>query len=296
MAVRSKHSAQPARKASIPPRVKLAYGGAAVVAIAATALIGLHVATSPSSPPPSSPPPVGAAASYAGPLQLNASGAELASWNQTPSFCPEVSWGVPDGAVSTDDAGNALLTTTGKTGSCVGIISPGAYPSGVVEAYIDFPALPGKPGTIADWTAFWLTNQEKWPVDGEIDAVETEPATGVNAVSYHWGKQGKPLEASTDGFAPNGKIPVAGPNLTPGWHVVDVVFTKGFFAVYYDGKEFASSRSSVITGAPLNILLNSSVTPSTKSVEKTIGGKPKNSDSSPATMEIKYLKVWSYHG
>ena len=76
---------------------------------------------------------------------------------------------------------------------------------------------------------------------------------------------------------------------------MDVVFTKGFFAVYYDGKEYASLHSGVITGAPLNILLNSGVTPSTKAEEKAIGGKPKNSDSSPATVEVKYLKVWSYN-
>jgi hypothetical protein len=68
-----------------------------------------------------------------------------------------------------------------------------------------------------------------------------------------------------------------------------------FFAVYYNGKEFASSHSSVITGAPLNILLNSAVAPSTRTVEKTIGGKPKNSDSSPAAVEIKYLNVWAYN-
>jgi hypothetical protein len=289
MAVRSKHAAHPTRKATLPPRVKLAYGGAAVVAVLAAALIGVHVVSAGSPPVP-----VGAVASHAGTLELNATGAELASWDQTSNFCPEASWQVPDGTVATDSAGNAMLSTTGKPGSCVAIISPAAYSSGVVEADIDFPALPGKPGTVADWTAFWLTNQEHWPSDGEIDAVETEPATGANAVSYHWGTPGKPLEASTDGFAPDGKIPVAGPNLTPGWHVVDVVFTKGFFAVYYDGKEFASSRNSVITGSPLNILLNSSVTPSTKAIEKTIGGKPKNSDSSPATVTIKYLKVWSY--
>jgi hypothetical protein len=293
MAVRSNHAARPVRKrkASLPLGVKLAYGGAAGGAILAAGLIGVHVL---SGGKPEA--PAGAAASYAGSLELDASGAELASWNQTSSFCPQSSWTVPDGTVSTDPVGNAMLTTTGKPGSCVAIISPGTYASGVIEADIDFPALPGKSGTVADWTAFWLTDQAHWPVNGEIDAVETEPLTGVNAVSYHWGTTKKPLDMSTDGLAPNGKIPFTGPNLTPGWHVVDIAFTKGFFAVYYDGKEFAGVHSSAITGAPLNVLLNSAVTPSTKAAEKTIGGKPKNSDSSPATVEIKYLRVWSYNG
>ena len=120
--------------------------------------------------------------------------------------------------------------------------------------------------------------------------MEAEPDTGVNAVSYHWGTHQSPRTMSTDSRA----IRAAGPNLTPGWHIVDVVFTKGFFAVYYDGRIFASVRSSVVTGSPLNILLTSSVTPG--AAEKEIGGPPKNSDSSPATLAIKYLKVWSYHG
>jgi hypothetical protein len=267
----------------------LIYTGAAVLVILAAAAIGVRVLTTKSTVPE------GPAAGYAGALELSASGAKLASWDRTSSYCHQSSWTVADGTVTTDPAGGALLSTTGKPGSCVAVISPGAYSSGVVEADIDFPALPAKPGTIANWTAFRLTNQAKWPADGEIDAAESQPLTGVNAVSYHWGTQRKPLDMSTDGFAPDGKIPFAGPNLTPGFHVVDVVFTKGFFAVYYDGKEFASSHSSVITGAPLNILLNSAVAPSTRTLEKTIGGKPKNSDSSPAAVEIKYLNVWAYN-
>jgi hypothetical protein len=268
--------------------VKLAYGGAVAASILAAAGIGAYLATIKSTVP------VGPAAGYAGPLQLHASGAQIAAWDQTSSFCPQSSWTVADGTVTTSPAGAALLSTTGKPGSCVAVVTPGAFSSGVVEAGIDFPALPGKPGTIANWTAFWLTNQARWPSDGEIDAVETEPLTGVNAVSYHWGTQKKPLHMSTDGFAPDGKIPVTGPNLTPGFHVVDIVFTRGYFAVYYDGRQYASSHSSVITGAPLNIILNSAVTPDTKALRKTIGGKPKNSDSAPATVAVKYLDVWAY--
>jgi hypothetical protein len=265
-------------------KVRLAYGGAATVVVIVAALIAVNVF---SSGPPL---PVAALAHYAGSLELNASGSELAAWNQTSSFCTSPSWSVPDGTVATDSAGDATLTMTGKPGSCVAIISPGTYSSGVVEADINFPALPGAPDTIANWTSFWLTNQEKWPVDGEIDAVEASPASGVNTVSYHWGTHESPRSVSTDDSS---KIRASGPNLTPGWHIVDVVFTKGFFAVYYDGRIFTSFRSSVVTGSPLNILLTSSVTPG--AAEKEIGGPPKNSDSSPATLAIKYLKVWSYH-
>ena len=225
---------------------------------------------------------------------LNATGSQLASWNQTSSFCSGESWEVPDGTVSTDSSGDAVLATTGKPGSCVGLVSPGAYSSAVIEAYIYFPPVPGKPNTIADWTSLWLTDQATWPVDGELDAVEAEPVTGVNATAWHWGASGSPQSMSTDGFAQDGTLPVDGPNLTPGWHVVDIVYTKGFFAVYYDGRQFTSLNSDVITGSPLNILITTSVTPDISQVEQTIGGPPLNSDSSPVGMAVKFVKIWSY--
>jgi hypothetical protein len=240
-----------------------------------------------------SPPPI-AGSGYAGGVLLNATGATLTSWNQTSSFCSGQSWEVGDGTVSTDSSGDAVLTTTGKAGSCVGLISPSAYSSAVIEAYIYFPPLPGKPDTIADWTSVWLTDQATWPVDGELDAVEAEPVTGVNATAWHGGTTDNPLWMSTDGFAQDGTLPKNGPNLTPGWHVVDIVYTKGFFAVYYDGRQFTSLSSDVVTGSPLNILITTSVTPDISQVEQTIGGPPLNSDSSPAGMAVKYVKIWSY--
>lgn len=236
----------------------------------------------------------GAYKSHVGSLVLNATGAELASWNKTSSECSTQSIGVADGTVATDSSGNATLTTTGKPGSCVAIISPNTYSSNVIEARIDFPALPGKAGTIANWTALWLTNQASWPVDGELDAVETEPLTGKNAVSWHSGANSSSVfVASTDGFQQQ-KLPIQGPNLTPGWHTVDIVYTKGFFAVYYDGQQFTSYTSSKITGSALNLILNSTVTPKTAAAWQAIGGPEVNSDSSPATTAVQYVRIWSY--
>jgi hypothetical protein len=289
MVARSKHVAQSAgQKPQLPKQAKVAIGAAVVVVVGAAALIGVHVAGG------SGPVPM-AGADHAGSLVLNASGSELTSWNQTATFCPSNSFPLADGTVSTNSDGDATLSTTGKPNSCVGIVSPATYSSGVIEADINFPALPGKPGTIANWTAFWMTNQDTWPVDGEIDAVESEPATGVNAVGYHWGTRDSQEAVSTDGFAPDGNLPKDGPNLTPGWHTVDVVYTKGFFAVYYDGKQYTSASNSVITGAPLNIILSSGVTADTSEVRQSLGGSaPKNSDSSPATLAVKDVRVWSY--
>jgi hypothetical protein len=240
-----------------------------------------------------SPPPL-AGAGYAGPVALNVTGSQLTSWNQTSSFCSEESWEVADGTVSTDSSGDAVLATTGKSGSCVGLISPGAYSSAVIEAYIYFPPLPGRPDTIADWTSFWLIGQSARPAEGGLDAVEAEPATGVNATTWHWGTAGSPLSMSTDGFSRDGTLPKDGPNLTPGWHVVDVVYTKGFFAVYYDGRAFTGLSSDVVTGSPLKVLITTRVTPDTSQLKQQLGNAPQNSDSSPAGMAVKYVKIWSF--
>ncbi len=238
--------------------------------------------------------PVGGA-NYAGSLVLSETGSQLTSWNQTSSFCTENSWGSPDGQVGTDAAGDATISTTGATGSCVALISPQAYSSGVIEAEIDFPALPGSSGTIADWTSFWLTNGANWPQDGELDAVEAEPVTGVNAVAWHGGSTGNEFSASTDDFFQT-QLPKTGTNLSPGWHTVDIVYSQGFMAVYYDGQQYTSYSSDNVTGSPLNIYITTSVTPDISSVEQQLGGPPKNSDSSPATVAVKYLKVWSFKG
>ena len=306
MVVRNKHTpdnVRPKLAKSSNARSALYVGGAVVAG--AAVLIGVHAATSSSgssragvflTPPRSiydaGPPKAGGA--HAGTLELNMTGQQLASWNATSTFCPGNSWQVPDGKVAYDSSGDVTLSTTGKPGSCVALVSKNTISSGVIEADINFPALPGKPGTIADWTSVWLTNQANWPVDGELDAVEAEPATGVNAVAWHWGTANSPMSMSTDGFAPDGTLPKDGPNLTAGWHVVDIVYTRGFFAVYYDGKKFTSLSSSVVTGAPLNILVTTSVTPDTVQIEQQLGSAPQNSDSSPAAMAVKYVKIWSF--
>lgn len=234
-------------------------------------------------------PPI-AGASYAGSLVLNATGAQLKSWNQTSSYCQGQSWEVPDGSVTTDSSDDAVLETTGKAGSCVALISPASYSSAVIEAYMYLPPLPGKSGTIADWTSLWMSG-DNWPADGELDAVEAYPAGDTSSVSWHYGTPDSPLSISTGN---TGELPVKGTDITPGWHVVDIVYTKGFFAVYYDGKEYTSLSSDIVTGSPLDLRITTSVTPDVSSVLQTIGGAPVNSDSSPAAIAVKYVKVWSF--
>ena len=229
---------------------------------------------------------------YEGSLVLDATGAQMESWNKTASYCPETSGMLGNGVVGTDSEGAVALTTSGKAGSCVGLISPGGYSSDVIEADIDFPALPSNAQTMANWAGFWLTDSANWPEGGELDAVEVEPVNASSAVTWHSGTRSDEFSASTSGFGQI-QLPVDGDNLSPGWHVVDIVYTKGFFAVYYDGREYTSYTSSNVTGSPLNIYLTMANTPDTAYIEKMIGSPPINSDPSPATLSVRYVKVWS---
>lgn len=229
---------------------------------------------------------------YANSLILDDMGAQLQSWNQTSSYCAESPGYTGDGTVKPGRSGAVGLTTSGRAGSCVGLVSPAAYSSGVIEADIYLPALPGKPDSIANWAGLWLCGAQ-WPQDGELDAVEVEPVDGRNAVTFHSGTTSAPFVAATSGYFPT-KLPMETANLTPGWHTVDIVFTRGFFAIYYDGKEFTSFTSSHIPGSPLSLYITMADTPNTPWVQQHIGGPPINSDPSPATYSVKDLRIWSY--
>ena len=268
----------------------------AVLSVGLFAVAGATLASLgplPSSQAVSAPAPIGGAG-YAGSLILNASGSRLESWNQTPTYCRGEFWEVPDGSVAIDSSGDVVLETTGRPGSCVALLSPATYSSAVVEAAIYFPPLPGKSGMIADWTSIWLGGGQDWPATGELDAVEAQPTTGTSAVTWHWGTSDSPLSISTGAGASAGTLPVDGPNITSGWHVVDIVYTRGFFAVYYDGKEYTSLSSGVVTGSPLEMRITTSVTPDESSVNEVIGGPPVNSDSSATSLAVKYVRVWSF--
>lgn len=44
----------------------------------------------------------------------------------------------------------------------------------------------------------------------------------------------------------------------------------------------------------MNILITTSVTPDTAQIEQQLGNAPQNSDSSPAAIAVKYVKVWAF--
>ncbi len=265
-------------------------GVAAVVAAGTVA--GLSGVIAPGTASAASAPTPVAGGGHAKSLILNDGGSKLAAWNKSSSYCKVSPDYKATGKVGVSKTGSVTLTTTGSAGSCGALISPGAYASGVIEASIYFPPLPGKPNTIANWVGIWGAGQA-WPNDGELDATEVEPVDGTNAVTYHSGTSSSLFSASTSPYAPV-RLPKKTANVKPGWNMVDIVFRKGFFAIYYNGHLYTSYTSSHVVGKPMNIYVTNVNTPNTSWVRQHIGAAPINSAKSPATVQVKYLRVWSY--
>jgi hypothetical protein len=265
---------------------------AAAAVAAATAIAGLSAVIAPGPAAAAGVPGPRAGGSYAKTLILNDGGSKLAAWNKSASYCTVSPDYKPTAKVGVSKTGSVTLTTTGTAGSCGALISPGAYSSGVIEASVYFPPLPGKPHTLANWNGVWLAGAT-WPNDGELDATEVEPVDATNAVTYHSGTSSALFSASTSVYTTT-RLPIKTANIKPGWNMVDIVFKKGFFAVYYNGHLYTSFTSSHIVGKPMNIYITNVNTPNTTWVVQHIGSKPINSSSKPASVQVKYLRVWSY--
>jgi hypothetical protein len=267
--------------------------GLVVGALLAGAVAGISGFVAPGAASAATAPVPVAGGKYAGSLILNDAGSKLKSWNKTSSYCKTSSPDyIGDGTVATSGT-SVTLTTKGEAGSCVGLISPKTYSSVVLEADVYLPPLPSDPSIIANWTGFWLTNVAKWPEAGEFDSLEVEPVNATNAVTWHSGTSSSEFTASTSGFFAN-ELPIEAANVKPGWNTVDVVYTKGFLTVYYNGKQYTKYTNSHVTGSGLNVYFTMTDTPDTPAVVSQIGNTPVNSDPHPATMAVKYLRIWSY--
>jgi hypothetical protein len=275
-----------------PGKLRARWRGAAAAALAAGTIAGVAGVIAPGPAAAASAPVPVAGGQYAKSLILNDSGSKLAAWNKSASYCAVSPDYKPTAKVGVSASGAATLTTTGTAGSCGALISPGAYSSGVIEASIYFPAVPGKPNTIANWVGVW-TAGATWPNGGELDATEVEPVDATNAVTYHSGTTASLFSASTSPYT-TVKLPIKAANVKPGWNMVDIVFRSGFFAIYYNGHLYTSYTSSHVVGKPMNIYVTNVNTPDTTWVVQHIGNAPINSTKTPVSVQVKYLRVWSY--
>jgi hypothetical protein len=139
----------------------------------------------------------------------------------------------------TANTGYASLSTTGATGDCTDLELPAQKTTNgyvyEIQAYFS---------NYTQWDAFWMFGQN-WPTDGEIDSVEG--GSGTSFMSYHYGNPGSYSTCNnTNGCDANAtpiQVGPSGPNITPGWHTIDISYGahgagQGAVAVWYDGTQY----------------------------------------------------------
>jgi hypothetical protein len=142
----------------------------------------------------------------------------------------------------TANTGYAKLSTTGATGDCTDLELPSQKTTNgyvyEIEAYFS---------NYTQWDAYWMFG-ENWPQQGEIDAVEG--GSGTSFLSYHYQGPSGPAAYSTcnntngcDGSATPIQVGPSGPNITPGWHTIDISYGghgagQGEVCDWYDGQQY----------------------------------------------------------
>jgi hypothetical protein len=157
---------------------------------------------------------------------------------------------------------SGIVTTNGKF----------SFTYGFVEVRAWLPALAN--GQAADWPAIWLDGQS-WPNDGEIDLME-----GLGgSVCAHWHG---PTNGGA-GYGAGGGTGCPAGTFTGGWHTFAADWEPGSVTFYYDGKDIGSvtNSTSTITGFPMYVILN-------------LAGEPGGGTTAPATLRIKYVRVWQH--
>ncbi len=138
---------------------------------------------------------------------------------------------------------------------------------GYYEARVYYP---GTSGVVANWGAFWLTNNN-WPKDGEIDIAE-----GFHgSVDYHYEYAPKHTAIWVGAQAPGDWT---------GWHTYGVDWEPNSITYYYDGQNMGTYTAGVsYDNKPMFILLDYSTGP-----ENDVGGP----SVVPDTMQVQYVRAW----
>jgi hypothetical protein len=151
------------------------------------------------------------------------------------------------------NAGSAVVVkTTGANGDCTSIESLHTYPVSdgyVYEAKVYFSAIPGTK-QFADWNSFWMYGSD-WPVDGEVDAVET--TFGTQFVSYHYGTRNSEVSTCNRSNGCDfsaGAITAKSANIEPGWHIVDIAYGDHRIQIFYDGHLYTTIAGRFVNPKP----------------------------------------------
>jgi hypothetical protein len=194
--------------------------------------------------------------------------------------------------VKLNGSGYVELDTNGQDGNCTSIQSPRTYPTAsgyVYEADVYF-------SSFEDWPAFWMYGNN-WPYQGEIDAAEAD--RNANYVTWHYSPcnssvTSSQLSTNPYSYACKSELsPDPGvPNLTPGWHIVDIAFAGNGIQVFYDGKLYVTVPETATgnTGDPMWIVFSTgSCSQSTKGGNTCAPG----AEGVSGNLQVKWLRIFT---
>jgi len=177
----------------------------------------------------------------------------------------------------------ACLTKSGARADYASglVMSDGHYnfTYGFIEARIWLPPGPGL--TPQNWAAFW-TDGNDWPVDGEIDVMETLGGGSSTVWHYHY-------DSDTGSGVTSAQIGATASTLVAdgGWHVFAADWEPELITFYYDGVAVGSVASSGLSGG-------ARVTSSPQYVILNLGLNGAYAVHVPATMEVDYVRHWQH--
>jgi len=179
--------------------------------------------------------------------------------------------------VSVDANGLELTDAANDTG---GIVSSNPNDSQPGHTGFQIAPSPGKPvyveyratlpaaanGSVSNWPALWLVGQSPWPENGEIDVMEG--LGGSEAYHIHFG----------DGSGSGADGPGGVVSSVPGTHTFGVMWTTTSVTFVYDGAVVGTENESL--DSPMFIVMENSI------------GDYGGPTTLPATMTVRYVKVW----
>jgi beta-glucanase (GH16 family) len=201
-------------------------------------------------------------------------------------------WGLEYDTSSADVVQNGNLVITATQAPDGGVVSGSIATKGKFQqTYGHWEASIKVPGGAGTWPAFWLmgdTNGQGWPTCGEIDIVEVVSPTPQTAYgTIHSGNVSNPGQNTATG----GSYKLASGNLSDGYHLYALDWSKNSIAFSVDGNVYETITPSTVTTGEVwafdhdfYILF-----------DLAIGGSwpgPPNASTFPASMYVDYVRVY----
>lgn len=201
-------------------------------------------------------------------------------------------WGLEYDTPSADVVQNGNLVITATQTADGGILSGSIATKGTFEqTYGHWEASIKIPGGAGTWPAFWLmgdTNGQGWPTCGEIDIVEVvSPSPGTAYGTIHSGN----VSDATQNTATGGSYKLSSGNLSDGYHLYALDWSKDSIAFSVDGNVYETITPSTVTSGEVWAFEHGFYI----IFDLAIGGSwpgPPNASTFPAAMYVDYVRVY----